>query len=274
MLFIIQGFDGLIHLGDKVYHNSDPCHYKMITLRLPLIFGTNLNEFQSDITLNDISEASNVLLLNFKLKSDEFYLKKCFEDCFQVKLRLRGGKGGFGSQLRAQGNKMSSKKRAGNYESCRSLNGQRIRVQKQTKLIEEYLAKEPERLSKREQEIREKMQKYLEAPDKKVMFSDPDYLKLCRKLVDSTEDAVRSGLRSQKANLSTNSGSDSDDNSDCSNENVDSHDESEINGSDEKESNNLQGLEDLDEKGPAVDERSSINSNRKQSKYLDKYLKK
>jgi hypothetical protein len=58
-----------------------------------------------------------------------------------VRLRFRtlGGKGGFGSQLRAQGNKMSSKKRAGDFSSCRDLTGKRIRTTSQNQKIEEHL---------------------------------------------------------------------------------------------------------------------------------------
>ena len=41
--------------------------------------------------------------------------------------RLRGGKGGFGSQLRAAGGRMSSQKTSNN-KSCRDLNGRRIRT--------------------------------------------------------------------------------------------------------------------------------------------------
>jgi hypothetical protein len=161
----------------------------------PIISTTGFCTDKTEIIVNEDCNILQVLYDRFRLKLSDYYLVKCAESVFNVKLRIVGGKGGFGSQLRAQGNKMSSKKRAGNYESCRSLNGQRIRVQKQTKMIEEYLAREPERLSKKEQEIREKMQKYLDAPDKKVMFCDPEYLKLSRKLLDGTEDAVRLGTR-------------------------------------------------------------------------------
>ena len=184
----------------------------MITVRLPLVLLTSDGDQykKSELYIEDFSQVPSTLFNELKLKCSDFYLSKCSENVYHVKLRLLGGKGGFGSQLRAQGNKMSSKKRAGNYESCRSLNGQRLRVQKQTKMIEEYLAKEPERLSKREQEIREKMQKYLEAPDKKVMFSDPEYLKLCRKLIDSTEDAVRSGLRAKNDDFDSENDEDED----------------------------------------------------------------
>ena len=234
----------------------------MITLKLPLLLSNDGQFNRPEILLNDQTDILSTLLNDFMLKSNDFYLSKCSETVFQVKLRLLGGKGGFGSQLRAQGNKMSSKKRAGNYESCRTLNGQRIRVQKQTELIEEYLAKEPERLSRREQEIREKMQKYLEAPDKKVMFSDPEYLKLCRKLIDSTEDAVRSGLRAQ--NEESDEDDDSLDSDDSGNESS-GVDEKELNDNDDKETSD----EEEDEKAPA-----NSYSNKISSKYLDKYLKK
>lgn len=140
----------------------------------------------------------------------------------QVRLRIRGGKGGFGSQLRAQGNKMSSKKRAGNYEACRDLSGQRLRSQKHAKLIAEYLEREPERLSAKEKEIREKMQRHLEAPNRKTMFNDPTYLKTTRKIVDGTEEAVRSlfvGSESDEGTDSEYYSDDDDDNSSSNNNN-------------------------------------------------------
>ncbi len=139
------------------------------------------------------SEIYSLLARTLSISSDAFYLAFTPDrSSAQVRLRLPGGKGGFGSQLRAQGNKMSSKKRAGNYEACRDLSGQRLRSQKHAKLITDYLEGEPERLSAREKEIRGKMERHLEAPHKKVMFNDPNYLKTSRKIVDGTEDAVRS----------------------------------------------------------------------------------
>ena len=244
-----------------------PETYRMITVKLPLLFSTDGQFSRHELVLNDFSDISVALLNDFKLKSDAFYLLKCSETSYQVKLRLRGGKGGFGSQLRAQGNKMSSKKRAGNYESCRGLNGQRLRVQKHTKMIEEYLAKEPERLSKREQEIREKMQKYLEAPDKKVMFSDPDYLKLCRKLIDSTEDAVRSGLRAK-----SNEESESDLESESESEELSDQNERDDIANINLSESSLNDMEE-DEKAPLNSTVKLYNNNsRITSKYLDKYL--
>lgn len=247
----------------------------MITVRLPLLLlASDGDQYKkSELYIEDFAQVSSTLFNELKLKCSDFYLSKCSENVYHVKLRLLGGKGGFGSQLRAQGNKMSSKKRAGNYESCRSLNGQRLRVQKQTKMIEEYLAKEPERLSKREQEIREKMQKYLEAPDKKVMFSDPEYLKLCRKLIDSTEDAVRSGLRAKNEDFDSENDEDEDEDEE---DYEDDPEESEVESNDanepELESKEPEILESEDEKSPAPVPK--CKNDRITSKYLDKYLKK
>jgi hypothetical protein len=44
-----------------------------------------------------------------------------------LRIRILGGKGGFGSMLRAQGGKMASQKTT-NFEACRDLNGRRLRT--------------------------------------------------------------------------------------------------------------------------------------------------
>ncbi|TVY85239.1 Telomere maintenance protein SDE2 [Lachnellula suecica] len=70
---------------------------------------------------------------------------------------LCGGKGGFGSQLRAAGGRMSSKrKKTGNEnDSSRNLDGRRLRTVKEAKALAEYLAIKPE-MAKREKEERRK----------------------------------------------------------------------------------------------------------------------
>lgn len=50
----------------------------------------------------------------------------------RVSTRLPGGKGGFGSQLRAAGGRMSSQKTSNN-DSCRDLNGRRLSTLKEAK---------------------------------------------------------------------------------------------------------------------------------------------
>jgi len=48
--------------------------------------------------------------------------------------RIRGGKGGFGSQLRAAGGRMSSQKTSNN-DSCRDLSGRRLSTIKEAKKL-------------------------------------------------------------------------------------------------------------------------------------------
>ncbi|KAF1977989.1 hypothetical protein BU23DRAFT_550114 [Bimuria novae-zelandiae CBS 107.79] len=70
---------------------------------------------------------------------------------------LCGGKGGFGSILRAQGGRMSSrKKKQGDVNgSSRNLDGRRLRTVAEAKTLAEYLAIKPE-MDKREKEERRK----------------------------------------------------------------------------------------------------------------------
>lgn len=51
---------------------------------------------------------------------------------FELSGRLLGGKGGFGSMLRAQGGRMNAQKTT-NFEACRDLQGRRIRTVNEAK---------------------------------------------------------------------------------------------------------------------------------------------
>lgn len=76
----------------------------------------------------------------------------------RLSLPLCGGKGGFGSQLRAAGGRMSSKKKRNQGEdngSSRNLDGRRLRTVNEAKALAEYLAIKPE-MAKREKEERRK----------------------------------------------------------------------------------------------------------------------
>ncbi|GAA5884082.1 hypothetical protein JCM6882_002132 [Rhodosporidiobolus microsporus] len=61
-------------------------------------------------------------------------------------VRVRGGKGGFASQLRAQGGRMSSNK-AQNTDSCRGLDGRRLSTIKEAQKMAKLLESEPDRLA-------------------------------------------------------------------------------------------------------------------------------
>ena len=76
----------------------------------------------------------------------------------RLSVPLRGGKGGFGSQLRAAGGRMASKRKRNqgeNNSSNRNLDGRRLRTVNEAKALAEYLALKPE-MEKKEREARRK----------------------------------------------------------------------------------------------------------------------
>lgn len=69
-----------------------------------------------------------VLLRNgFLLKDLHFIKDNDFPIELSLFVQLKGGKGGFGSQLKAQGGRMANKKTT-NMESCRDLSGRRLKT--------------------------------------------------------------------------------------------------------------------------------------------------
>ena len=76
----------------------------------------------------------------------------------RLSVPLCGGKGGFGSQLRAAGGRMSSKRKKNQGEnngSNRNLDGRRLRTVTEAKALAEYLALKPE-MEKKEKDARRK----------------------------------------------------------------------------------------------------------------------
>ncbi|KAA1467353.1 hypothetical protein DENSPDRAFT_832373 [Dentipellis sp. KUC8613] len=124
--------------------------------------------------------------------------------------RMRGGKGGFGSQLRAAGGRMSSQKTSNN-DSCRDLSGRRLSTIKEAKKLAEYLESEPARKKAAAEAQRAK----LEALERKLgidknagpsgsgepaplagtkhRFDDTEYLEQSRDIVDNVKSAVSAG---------------------------------------------------------------------------------
>ncbi|KAJ7632732.1 telomere stability and silencing-domain-containing protein [Roridomyces roridus] len=138
--------------------------------------------------------------------------------------RLLGGKGGFGSQLRAAGGRMSSQKTSNN-DSCRDLSGRRLNTIKEAKKLVEYLESEPERLKAKADAQKAKLEalerklgieKSEAGPSKtasqdppvlagrKHRFDDTEYLEQSQDLVDGVKNAVSLALmkKKKKAKLS------------------------------------------------------------------------
>jgi len=132
--------------------------------------------------------------------------------------RLRGGKGGFGSQLRAAGGRMSSQKTSNN-DSCRDLSGRRLSTLKEAKKLAEYLESEPQRKKAVADARKAKLvslERQIEMaggsgsgkePEKvagtKHRFEDTEFLEQTREMTESVRDAVAAGLlrKRKKAKL-------------------------------------------------------------------------
>ncbi|TRM64862.1 telomere stability and silencing-domain-containing protein [Schizophyllum amplum] len=157
------------------------------------------------------------------LPSDDTFVSELQDGASLVTLRmsvrLLGGKGGFGSQLRAAGGRMSSQKTSNN-DSCRDLNGRRLSTIKEAKRLAEYMDSEPERAAAKAEAQKAKLEALerklgieppksgegsgskraptddgLDAPaPKKKRFDDTEYLEQSRELRDGVKSAVASAL--------------------------------------------------------------------------------
>ncbi|KAL6240961.1 hypothetical protein RBB50_012056 [Rhinocladiella similis] len=103
--------------------------------------------------------------------------QSCRSDAESTILPLRlsaplvGGKGGFGSQLRAAGGRMSSRKKRQNAElatgSARNLDGRRLRTITEAKNLATYLATKPDMDKKEKEERRKKWEQVIELAEQR-----------------------------------------------------------------------------------------------------------
>lgn len=89
----------------------------------------------------------------------------------RLNVGLRGGKGGFGSQLRAAGGRMSSRKKKQNAElatgSARNLDGRRLRTITEAKNLATYLATKPDMDRKEKEERRKRWETVVELAEQR-----------------------------------------------------------------------------------------------------------
>ncbi|KAM6939562.1 splicing regulator SDE2 [Xenentodon cancila] len=113
---------------------------------------------------------------------------------YHLEPRLCGGKGGFGSMLRALGAQIE---KTTNREACRDLSGRRLRDVNHEKEMAEWLKKQAEREAEKEQRRLERLQRKLAEP--KHQFSDPEYQQQCHDLSERLEDSVLKGLQASSS---------------------------------------------------------------------------
>ncbi|CDH57724.1 hypothetical protein RO3G_09056 [Lichtheimia corymbifera JMRC:FSU:9682] len=116
---------------------------------------------------------------------------------FNLSLRLLGGKGGFGSMLRAQGGRMNAQKTT-NFEACRDLQGRRIRTVNEERRLQDALAAQPEIERARQEAIKKKIEDGLkEREPKKFRFDDTQFLEDREQAMEGVKSAVSSILKKQ-----------------------------------------------------------------------------
>ncbi|KAJ3661178.1 hypothetical protein Zmor_005587 [Zophobas morio] len=130
----------------------------------------------------------------------DFYLlsngKRVSEDALDlsgkidVVLRLVGGKGGFGSMLRAIGAQIE---KTTNREACRDLSGRRLRDINEEQRLKKWIEAQAEREKEAAEKKQKKLERLIEKP--KHEFKDAEYDKLRSDLPEKVEDAVVQGLQ-------------------------------------------------------------------------------
>lgn len=155
------------------------------TLCLPLPSSTSIHDLWETLDnnipahINDDAFNSLVLTTNSNIDLPQHSshalstLTTTAEDdllALRLSYPLLGGKGGFGSQLRAAGGRMSSKRkknRGDEHASSRNLDGRRLRTVTEAKALAEYLAIKPEMEQKEKDRRRERWASIVDAADRR-----------------------------------------------------------------------------------------------------------
>lgn len=122
-------------------------------------------------------------------------LLSCPEDeliTLRLALPTCGGKGGFGSQLRAAGGRMSSKRKKNQGDtnsSSRNLDGRRLRTVHEAKALAEYLAIKPEMQKKEKEERRKRWEEIVESSERREQEIRKGKGKLDGQWVEDKEEA-------------------------------------------------------------------------------------
>ncbi|XP_054432441.1 splicing regulator SDE2 [Pteronotus mesoamericanus] len=115
---------------------------------------------------------------------------------YSLEPRLRGGKGGFGSMLRALGAQIE---KTTNREACRDLSGRRLRDVNHEKAMAEWVKQQAEREAEKEQKRLERLQRKLTEP--RHCFTNPDYLQQCHEMAERLEDSVLKGMQAASSKM-------------------------------------------------------------------------
>lgn len=118
-----------------------------------------------------------------------------FPSC-SLLLRLRGGKGGFGSLLRGAATKAGQKK-TNNFDACRDMSGRRLRHVNAEKKLEEWKAESEERRLEKlaEKFLRKKAKEVKKSPSVAVERYVEKYKEDSARCMEEVEESVRQSFR-------------------------------------------------------------------------------
>lgn len=137
--------------------------------------------------LTNLSQDNFYIVHNGKLVDEN---DTCYGGCVSIVPRLFGGKGGFGSMLRAIGAQIE---KTTNREACRDLSGRRLRDINEEKRLKAWIEKQ----GKREEEAAERKKKKLErlCAEPKHEFKDHTYDRERSALTERVGNAVEEGFK-------------------------------------------------------------------------------
>ncbi|XP_059838708.1 splicing regulator SDE2 [Hypanus sabinus] len=164
----------------------------LVALTLPP--GSSSRELKLRLNQQGFPAADIYLKCNGKLVTEDGHLHD--GAVYSVEPRLVGGKGGFGSMLRALGAQIE---KTTNREACRDLSGRRLRDVNHEKAMAEWIKKQAERETEKEQRRLERLQRRLAEP--KHYFTDPQYEQQLDEMSERLEDSVLKGLQASSSDV-------------------------------------------------------------------------
>ncbi|XP_057368744.1 UBL fusion protein SDE2-like [Daphnia carinata] len=112
----------------------------------------------------------------------------------RTSISLAGGKGGFGSMLRAIGAQIE---KTTNREACRDLSGRRLRDINEEKRLKDWVSKQADREKEREERKQKKLEKLRQEYHHE--FHDPEYFRVRSEVLDTVNEALEQGLQASSS---------------------------------------------------------------------------
>ncbi|XP_065068736.1 splicing regulator SDE2-like [Rhopilema esculentum] len=160
--------------------------------------GKGIEEMIKNLSAQDVYFTSNGKIFDIKTFLDGKIVEPSLVRCH---LRILGGKGGFGSMLRALGAQIE---KTTNREACRDLSGRRMRDVNNEKTINEWLEKKKTEDEDKAKRKKEKLEKILNPP--RHILKDSSYVTDLKANAEKVEDALKQGLSTKQQSQGTGHG--------------------------------------------------------------------